>query len=162
MQSAHENPGVSVAPRKYRFAPEVAPNTNNRSQALSGRISRPECSWQKGIVGKRPRPAARRCGEQRRRLGIDQRASTRHKGRCGARTSLRSVMICTLSPHYGQRTIPCDTTMNTVTDSPSKPVANIEAAPPTAAATDATASHDDIALIHGRTEDGRGLKILRR
>jgi hypothetical protein len=25
-----------------------------------------------------------------------------------------------------------------------------------------TTEHDDVALIHGRTEDGRGLKILRR
>ena len=30
------------------------------------------------------------------------------------------------------------------------------------AAPEAPADHDDVALIHGRTDDGRGLKILRR
>jgi hypothetical protein len=52
-----------------------------------------------------------------------------------------------------------------VTDSPSKP----ESATPTSEPIEAslvkpeiTPPHDDVALIHGRTEDGRGLKILRR
>jgi hypothetical protein len=49
-----------------------------------------------------------------------------------------------------------------VTDSSEKPnaltVAPADASESTASATD----HDDVALIHGRTDDGKGLKILRR
>jgi hypothetical protein len=49
-----------------------------------------------------------------------------------------------------------------VTDSPSKSPAAITSTSEPRAAVEAQPQHDDIALIHGKTEDGRGLKILRR
>jgi hypothetical protein len=49
-----------------------------------------------------------------------------------------------------------------VTDSPGKPQGAIEPTSDPAVAVEAQPPHDDVALIHGRTEDGRGLKILRR
>jgi hypothetical protein len=62
----------------------------------------------------------------------------------------------------GPHPAPCDIRSIKVTDSPSKSPAAIESAPESPAAVDAKPQHDDIALIHGKTEDGRGLKILRR
>lgn len=52
-----------------------------------------------------------------------------------------------------------------MTDTQSKPEhASVPAAPESTATSESTPStqHDDVALIHGRTEDGRGLRILRR
>jgi hypothetical protein len=51
-----------------------------------------------------------------------------------------------------------------VTDSPAKPPEKSTEQPGDLApvAAEPASAHDDIALIHGRTEDGRGLKILRR
>lgn len=58
-----------------------------------------------------------------------------------------------------------------MTDSPGKPDvttapghsdAGTQLQPTGPAPVEATPQHDDIALIHGRTDDGRGLKILRR
>lgn len=49
-----------------------------------------------------------------------------------------------------------------VPDSPAKIPTSIEPSSDLPAAPEAPAQHDDVALIHGRTEDGRGLKILRR
>lgn len=41
-------------------------------------------------------------------------------------------------------------------------VATVAEAVPSTAAVSPAPAHDDIALIHGRTDDGKGLKILRR
>lgn len=51
-----------------------------------------------------------------------------------------------------------------MTDTQSKPPHAIEPAAPEipSSSTSPEAPHDDVALIHGRTEDGRGLRILRR
>lgn len=49
-----------------------------------------------------------------------------------------------------------------MTDSPGKLTSAIEPAAEVTATLEASPPHDDIALIHGTTEDGRGLKILRR
>jgi hypothetical protein len=53
-----------------------------------------------------------------------------------------------------------------VTDSPEKPnalaVASSNGAEASAPVPAPATDHDDVALIHGRTEDGKGLKILRR
>lgn len=49
-----------------------------------------------------------------------------------------------------------------VTDSPGKPPEAIEPTSSTSVPAEAPPQHDDVALIHGRTEDGKGLKILRR
>jgi hypothetical protein len=49
-----------------------------------------------------------------------------------------------------------------VTDSPEKPNALATSPNEVPAAQAPSADHDDVALIHGRTEDGKGLKILRR
>jgi hypothetical protein len=49
-----------------------------------------------------------------------------------------------------------------VTDSSGKVTTAIEPTADIAAPAEVSPPHDDVALIHGRTEDGRGLKILRR
>ncbi len=49
-----------------------------------------------------------------------------------------------------------------MTDSSGKLSSAIEPTAEPPAEPEVSAPHDDIALIHGRTEDGRGLKILRR
>jgi hypothetical protein len=49
-----------------------------------------------------------------------------------------------------------------VTESSGKVTSAIEPTAEPAVPSEVSPPHDDIALIHGRTEDGRGLKILRR
>jgi hypothetical protein len=63
---------------------------------------------------------------------------------------------------------PCDIRRFVVTNTQSKPDrASVPASESPATSISTTSptpqvQHDDVALIHGRTEDGRGLKILRR